>query len=183
MYVIISGSVDITKIIGDKNQVLAVLEAGDFFGEMAILTREQRSASAYCHDNCTLLIMDYKTALITMKGNPNIAMSIMKKMAKRLQDTNEMLSQFMLKNSLRKIIDYLENLTNEKKQIANGILIESTIDEIAANTGLEIEVVEKDMKHLYSKKIMYLTKSGIFIPNESTLKDFIEYLYLKSKFE
>ena len=46
MYIIQSGSVAIKKRVKDGETTLAVLEKGDFFGEMAILERLPRSATA-----------------------------------------------------------------------------------------------------------------------------------------
>ncbi|HEC79855.1 MAG TPA: cyclic nucleotide-binding domain-containing protein, partial [Firmicutes bacterium] len=46
MYIIYEGAVKITKRAHDKETTLAVLKEGDFFGEMAIIDREPRSASA-----------------------------------------------------------------------------------------------------------------------------------------
>src|SRR6185295_13138640 len=46
MYIIQSGRVAIKKRVKDGDTTLAVLEKGDFFGEMAILERMPRSATA-----------------------------------------------------------------------------------------------------------------------------------------
>jgi len=46
MYVIHSGKVKITKKVGSVEKTLAILPAGEFFGEMAILNNEPRTASA-----------------------------------------------------------------------------------------------------------------------------------------
>src|SRR5438067_13215223 len=46
MYVIRSGKVNISKRIGDSEITLAVLGAGEFFGEMALLEGLPRSAGA-----------------------------------------------------------------------------------------------------------------------------------------
>ena len=46
MYIIQEGSVRISKLIDGKPHILAVLGKGDFFGEMAIVTRVKRTATA-----------------------------------------------------------------------------------------------------------------------------------------
>jgi len=55
MFIIIEGKVEISKILGDHKTALAVLEKGSIFGEMAIIDREPRSASAMTLANSTLL--------------------------------------------------------------------------------------------------------------------------------
>ncbi len=37
MYIINEGKVEILNVVGDDEQILAVLEKGDFFGEMSVL--------------------------------------------------------------------------------------------------------------------------------------------------
>jgi CRP-like cAMP-binding protein len=50
MYVIKSGSVKIVKKVKDKENTLAVLNPGEFFGEMALLDGMPRSAGAKAGD-------------------------------------------------------------------------------------------------------------------------------------
>src|SRR5260370_6674871 len=46
MYIISDGKVEILNRLGDADRVLAVLEKGDFFGEMSVLGDMPRAASA-----------------------------------------------------------------------------------------------------------------------------------------
>jgi CRP-like cAMP-binding protein len=51
MYVVLQGRVRISKHIpGAGEEALAILERGDYFGEMALIDREPRSAEAKAHD-------------------------------------------------------------------------------------------------------------------------------------
>ena len=52
MYVVLEGRVMISKRIpGAGEDALAFLERGDYFGEMALIDDENRSASATAHDD------------------------------------------------------------------------------------------------------------------------------------
>lgn len=53
MYIILSGRVR----IADGERELAVLEQGDMFGEMALVSREPRSASAFAVERVSLLAL------------------------------------------------------------------------------------------------------------------------------
>jgi CRP-like cAMP-binding protein len=57
LYILQSGSVKITKIVDNKEVILAVLKAGDMFGEMALLESKPRSASVQALEDCTALII------------------------------------------------------------------------------------------------------------------------------
>src|SRR4051812_21593336 len=52
-YVIISGKVRISKMVpGVGEEALAILETGDYFGEMALMDDTPRSADAIVHTSC-----------------------------------------------------------------------------------------------------------------------------------
>ena len=57
MYVILEGKVMISKrIVGAGVEALAILERGDYFGEMALIDREPRSADAKAHDTGAVVL-------------------------------------------------------------------------------------------------------------------------------
>lgn len=57
-YIIESGSIMIYKGEGDDKVILNTLGAGDILGEMALITKDVRSASAEALEECEVLIMD-----------------------------------------------------------------------------------------------------------------------------
>ncbi|MCZ6508801.1 MAG: cyclic nucleotide-binding domain-containing protein [Acidobacteria bacterium] len=57
MYVVLEGRVMISKRIpGAGEEALAFLERGDYFGEMALIDHETRSASAKAHDDVAVVL-------------------------------------------------------------------------------------------------------------------------------
>jgi CRP-like cAMP-binding protein len=58
LFIIQKGSVKITKIINDEEIILALLKAGDMFGEMALLEDKPRTASAIAHEDAVLLAVN-----------------------------------------------------------------------------------------------------------------------------
>ena len=58
MYVIFEGKVKIFKRVGKKEKTLAILKKGEFFGEIAALVNQRRTASAMAITDCTLLVVD-----------------------------------------------------------------------------------------------------------------------------
>ena len=53
-----SGEIKIMKIIGDVDVNIAYLSAGDFFGEMALITGSRRVVSSLAITDCNLHVMD-----------------------------------------------------------------------------------------------------------------------------
>ncbi len=87
MYIIQSGRVAIKKRTGaNKDVTLAVLEKGDFFGEMAVLERMPRSATAEMTEAGDLIVIAGDTFGDMIKSNPEIAFRMLRKYSIRLRE-------------------------------------------------------------------------------------------------
>jgi len=87
MYIIQSGRVAIKKRTGaNKDVTLAVLEKGDFFGEMAVLERMPRSATAEMAEGGDLIVISGDTFGDMIKSNPEIAFRMLRKYSIRLRE-------------------------------------------------------------------------------------------------
>jgi CRP-like cAMP-binding protein len=91
MYIIHEGKVEISSGQGKDEQLLAVLEKGDFFGEMAVLEDMPRAASARAVTEVKLLQINGSTFDQMLRNNPEIAVRMMRKLARRLRETDELL--------------------------------------------------------------------------------------------
>lgn len=94
MYVIINGAVEI--IDPDSKMTFASLETGDFFGELALLDEEPRSASALATQSSTLIGF-FRTDLLTlMKRSPELGnkvlLNLSRVLGERLRRTNQELT-------------------------------------------------------------------------------------------
>lgn len=88
MYIVQSGKVAIKKKLeGGAETTLAVLEKGDFFGEMAILERKPRSASAEVVESGDLIVIAGDMFGEMIKANPEISVRMLRKQSIRLRET------------------------------------------------------------------------------------------------
>jgi CRP-like cAMP-binding protein len=93
MYIIQSGKVAIKKRVPHGETTLAVLEKGDFFGEMAILERMPRSASAEMVEDGDLIVISGELFGDMIKSNPEIAVRMLRKYSLRLRETTRQIEQ------------------------------------------------------------------------------------------
>lgn len=94
MYILHEGKVEILSGNGgngENEQLLAVLEKGDFFGEMAVLEDLPRAASARAVTDVKLLQINGSTFDQMLRNNPEVAVRMMRKLARRLRETDELL--------------------------------------------------------------------------------------------
>jgi len=94
MYLIHSGKVLLSVRRGENEEArLAVLNPGDFFGEMALVDDCHRSATALALEGNTQLIALDKTKFLYMvQQQPQFALSVMHTLCERLRDLNKQLS-------------------------------------------------------------------------------------------
>ena len=92
-YLIDEGTIELVKFTGDQQTVLAELEKGALFGEMAIIENSARSASARAKTNCTLSIITEEKLKRHLSSSPNVALDMMRKLAGYARSANEKLTR------------------------------------------------------------------------------------------
>jgi len=89
MYVVQSGRVEVVQHAeSGGEQHLAFLEAGDFFGEMAVFEKEVRSATVRAAGDARVLKVDKKTLLRRIREDPLLAVNLLKTMSHRIRELN-----------------------------------------------------------------------------------------------
>jgi CRP-like cAMP-binding protein len=96
MYILRSGKVAIKKKVPHGEVTLAVLEKGDFFGEMAILERMPRSATAEMAEDGDLVVIGSDVFGDMIKNTPEIAVRMLRKYSIRLRETTRQMEQMSL---------------------------------------------------------------------------------------
>jgi CRP/FNR family transcriptional regulator, cyclic AMP receptor protein len=100
MYLIERGKVRICVQATDGHEVtLTELGRGDFFGEMALLDGQRRSANAVVAEDARLAVLSREHFLsFIMGGNPNVALEMLTALANRLRHTDELLRHSTTRN-------------------------------------------------------------------------------------
>lgn len=80
-YVITKGKVELTK----GGTSLGTMSAGDSFGEMSLLDGHPRSASLTAVEDTDCLVMTRWDFTAELKTNPNIALSMLPELSKRIR--------------------------------------------------------------------------------------------------
>ncbi|MCL4179252.1 MAG: cyclic nucleotide-binding domain-containing protein [Verrucomicrobia bacterium] len=89
LYVIVEGTVQIVCRVGqDERRVLSTLGPGEFFGEMAVLDEQTRSATALAETEVRARFVPREDLLKALEGNPRLAVRLVKEFSLRLRDFN-----------------------------------------------------------------------------------------------
>lgn len=90
MYIVESGEVEIVRRgHGGRQDRIAVLEAGDFFGEMSLLEGRPRNATARCLTDARLLPIDAATFDRMLRQYPEVTIRILRSLSSRLRAYEE----------------------------------------------------------------------------------------------
>lgn len=90
-YILLDGKVDVTKTINNtEERQLKVLEAGDFFGEMAILHNAPRAATVISSSPVTVLEIDKENFDRIIQRSSAISAAMVHEISRRLRENDEM---------------------------------------------------------------------------------------------
>ena len=100
LYIVLDGRVRISKFIpGVGEEALAVLDRGDFFGEMALIDDKPRSADAKAHEgDATVLSIDRATLNDILSMDPHASLQFLnllcRMISRRLREINDKIVQW-----------------------------------------------------------------------------------------
>lgn len=148
LYVIRAGKVRayLTDASG-REFVLATHGEGDYFGELALLDDAPRSASVATVEPCQLLVLSRTAFEDCLLQNPDLAVQLLKGLAKRVRRLTESARTLALKDVFGRIVSLLKDLAVERD---GALVIEErlTHQEIAKRIGASREMVSRIMKDL-----------------------------------
>ena len=99
MYLIERGKVRICVQATDgRDMTLTELGRGDFFGEMALLDGQRRSANAIVAEDARLAVLSREHFLSFVRSSPDVALELLTALANRLRHTDELLRHSATRN-------------------------------------------------------------------------------------
>jgi CRP-like cAMP-binding protein len=111
MYIIRSGNIKVFREREGEEITFAILQRGDFFGEMALFGNYPRSASAQAVDSAKLQVIDVDTFLSFIKEP--IVWTLLRQMGERIREVDKKLEELSLRNHRFK--ETLSSLLTQKK--------------------------------------------------------------------
>jgi CRP/FNR family transcriptional regulator len=106
LFIIQEGRVKITKIMEDE-VLLAVLKAGDIFGEMALLDNKPRSASAISYGEVAVIAVNKSNFEGLVQAQPQLATRLIQLLSERIWTAYRQLENLLIKSKIGRIYDML----------------------------------------------------------------------------
>ena len=151
-FMILDGRIKVT-ILGDDGRevILSLLGAGDFFGEMALLDNEPRSATAIAVEDSELLSLHRTDFQSVLSDKTSIASSLMRILSGRLRKANHQISTLALLDVYGRVARVIVDMAREEgRRLKDGRIAfrRATHQEIANRIGTTRETVTRMLKDL-----------------------------------
>jgi CRP-like cAMP-binding protein len=166
---VLRGSVKISSLsVGGKEIVFAIFNAGDIFGEIAVLDGEERSADATAMTECELLVLDRRDFLPVLEGHADLCMILLRILCRRLRQTTEQVEDVMfldLESRVAKALLQLVERVGLRALHSPSVELHVSQRELGNMAGGSRESVNKIFQNWYRRGLINLSKGSITIHN------------------
>lgn len=169
LYVVQTGRVKVVLIGEDGREViLSVLDAGDFFGEMALIDDRPRSAHVIAMEDSDLLILRREEFEQRLKESPSMALGLLKELSGRLRLADEKIGGLALKDVGGRVAQVLLRLADDGdgKHITKRV----THHTIAQMVGSSRETVSRSIGSLVEQGIITVDRGAVEIRDRAALE-------------
>jgi CRP-like cAMP-binding protein len=183
MFVVQAGRISISKKVRDVEKVLAILGPGEFFGEMAIISNKPRNATAEVTEDAKLLVIDPKTFESMIRGNSEIAVRMIKKLAERLSEADAQIESLLLNDPASRIIHQLLQVCQSRgRPMEEGIEVDFPVRELPRQIGVGEPAIRNMLDRLERAGLIERSGDRLTVYDTARLHDFLQYLEMKWKF-
>lgn len=174
LYVILRGHVSIQRqsVEGDE-LIVAVCEAGEYFGELALFDDEPRSATAVAMDSCTMGFISRTSFRSFLRTHPEAMLTCIEYVIRQLRRCTDLVDEIALLDVHRRLARRLLRLEDQGvigSGGANTDMPRMTQQQIADMTGATRESVNKHLNALVDEGIIRLRHGQIEILDRAKLQ-------------
>jgi CRP/FNR family transcriptional regulator, cyclic AMP receptor protein len=166
-FMILEGRIKVT-ILGDDGRevILSMLGPGDFFGEMALLDNEPRSATAIAVEETELLSLNRGDFQTVLTDNRSITTALIKILTARLRRANHQISTLALLDVYGRVARVIVDMAREEgRRLRDGRIAfrRATHQEIANRIGTTRETVTRMLKDLERQGLIHIEGKEIVV--------------------
>lgn len=172
VFCIKSGACKVSKISENgREQIISLNQKGDLLGQRSLINDETSNLKATAINDMEVCFIPKTEIVKDLSSNSNFSLSVLKKMAGDLRNTNNALvdlAQKSVKQRLAYTLIYLEDKFGVNDN--NAINITLSRDDIAGIVGTTIESAIRLLSDLKKKKIIALKNKEIFLLDKKELQ-------------
>ncbi|RMD48236.1 MAG: Crp/Fnr family transcriptional regulator [Ignavibacteria bacterium] len=155
LFVIIDGKVKVSRSSDDgKEVILTILGESDFFGEMAILDGQTRSANVIALEDTELFLIKRDDFIKLLYDHPEVSIALLQELTTRLRQADMKIKSLTLKDAEGKVATVLLQIADDLGKIKQGkVEIEKLPlqQDLANMAGTSRETISRTL-HAFAKK-------------------------------
>ena len=172
MYIIKEGRVKVSRILPNgRETILAFHEAGEFFGEMALIDGETAPANVTALVSTTILFIDSRD-FGSLLDNPQVNRALLKMLSKRCRDAWAQISVLAFHHADARIRAALYLLCKERgNETEKGVRInfQLTHRDLAEVAGISRETVTRVLGQLQNVALLTVEKGHFLVSDPEKL--------------
>lgn len=177
LFVVVSGRVRIYTLSPEGHELSVwICDEGDFFGEMALLSGEPRSANAEAMQPTEVLLLHRQAFRTFLLSNPQAAIHTIETLSRRLRSTTESAEGLMSLSVTQRVARRLLELS-ERYGVAqeDGLLIDLDLSQeaIATLAGTTRESANRALSALRDQGIVQVGRDGIRVIDPEKLQELL----------
>jgi CRP-like cAMP-binding protein len=168
LFAVHSGTVEVVAPSTEgKKAVINRIQAGEIFGEIALLDGRARSANAVALTACVLVVLERRDFLPLLREHPEVAVQLLEILCGRIRRTTEQVEEIMfldLGSRLAKALLRLRASSPASDRIATS---QRALSELV---GVSRETINKQLQLWRRDKIVHLGRGGIVVLKAAALE-------------
>lgn len=170
LFFIIRGTVKIGVSSADgRGAIFNMVDAGEMFGEIAVLDGLARTADAIANSDCELFVIDRRDFLSLLACQPALATKLIELLCVRLRWISDHVEQVIFPELSGKLAKALMRLI-DRPGAASDRKITITQQEIGEMLGMSRESVNKQLHEWAERKLVRLQRGSITVIDVESLK-------------
>jgi len=173
MMAIAEGTVRVTMFTpSDREVTLNDLQAGDVFGEIAMLDGQERSANVKALTNCTLVVLERRALLDVLQRNPALSVKLIELLCQRVRRSDERMIEIAFLDLPARLAKLVLRLTvappaSEDKPLTK---LSQSQSELASMIGNTRENVNRCLRKWQKAELINLQGGWLIIKDRDRLE-------------
>ncbi|MEM9261958.1 MAG: Crp/Fnr family transcriptional regulator [Pseudomonadota bacterium] len=175
LYAILSGRVLLSRVTSEGQEVvLAGMERGEVFGDLALIDGAARSADATVAEAGDLFVLDRRALVDLIDNEPGFALALLSMLARRLRETNRLVESVSFLELGPRLARLLVILAQRAEENAKGDLVlasKYTQGELAKRIASSRESVSKQIAQWTRDGLVYMDDGRLALADYDALLD------------
>lgn len=179
VWIINGGKVQLSKRVCSEEIVIETLGAGDFFGEISLLSNSAQMVTATVVEPAKLLVIESPQYEALLRSNGELSMRMLRKLVGRLNECQFLVTGLSLRNPMARVMLHIRREINALG--TRSVQLPDDLGKMLAIDPVELELI---LKKLETKALISIDETKkVSIVRGEEFDRFLQYMELHDRYE